>query len=250
MQRLALYCNHLSANQATSNVQSEPTQLPKKLKKPSGVLTQDLIDLLDEKLEKLKEFATLDPKNSWKLDSDKKGIRVHTRDDAETGCRWVRGETIVSTTPIDIVERVLYADKSQTGHNQYDSTTEGNKRIERINGYSFSYSLGKKPGLFISPRDTLVCNHWVEENGVIYCVGTSATHPDCPEREGVIRAHVILWGYILTPLPKDPNFTNVVYVLATDVKGILPKAIVNWFVTEQGFGVGRIRDWIALNPKK
>ena len=74
---------------------------------PSGNLTQEIIDIMDLKLKEVKEYASLDPSNGWKLDSDKKGLKVHIRKD--TGSKWVRGETIVNTTPMDLVERVILA---------------------------------------------------------------------------------------------------------------------------------------------
>ena len=241
MIRLVALQNQLTYNSLAA------TQDESSKSKASGALTQEIIDLLDQKLKTLKQVATLSPMNRWKLDSEKKGLKIHTRDDPDTGCKWVRGETIVNTTPMDLIERALYAEGALEG---YDSTSAESKSIERINGYSFSYSLGKKPSRFVAARDTLVCNRWLEENGVIYCIGTSVKHPKCPEREGVVRANVIIWGYILTPLKEDPNKTQMIYILATDAKGNIPKTVVNWFVKEQAEGVAKIRDWIDLNPKK
>lgn len=214
---------------------------------PKGNLTQDKIDKLDNKFKQLKKYHTLDAENGWKLESDKKGLKVYTRDDAETGCKWVRGETIVDTVPQDIIDRVLF---SETKEAKYDTTTEESKALENINGIYFHYSLGKKSSMFVAARDTITMTRVIKEGDIIFCIGTSVDHPDMPERSGIVRADIIIWGYVLTPLAEDPTKTNMVYILGTDAKGSVPKTVVNWFISEQAEGVARIRDWIAANPKK
>ena len=72
--------------------------------------------------------------------------------------------------------------------------------------------------MLISPRDTVCCLRWVEEGGIINCYGASVKHPKMPEKPDYVRAHIMIWGYVLTPLRTDPN--------------------------------KNIRNWIDKNPKK
>lgn len=214
--------------------------------KPSGVLTQDVIDMMDLKLRQVKKYASLDPSNGWQLESDKNGLKIHTRYDNSSGCRWVRGEAVINGTPDD-VERVLY---SPTNEADYDDTRAESKTIEEISGYYFHYFRSKRPNFLVSPRDLVTCSRWIKEGETTYCFGASIKHPQMPDRPDLVRAEVLIWGYVLQPLLIDTNKTNVTYILGTDAKGSLPKPIVNLFISKQAYGLLKIRDWIDKHPKQ
>eukprot|EP00743_Colponemidia_sp_Colp-15_P003518 GILK01003796.1.p1 GENE.GILK01003796.1~~GILK01003796.1.p1 ORF type:complete len:801 (+),score=136.12 GILK01003796.1:104-2506(+) len=50
-----------------------------------------------------------------------------------------------------------------------------------------------------------------------------------PLRKGYIRANTLLSGYIIRTDPKNPNVTKLTIISQNDLKGLLPKALVNAF---------------------
>jgi hypothetical protein len=51
------------------------------------------------------------------------------------------------------------------------------------------------------------------------------THPSCPEKKGFIRAHSYIAGYVIRPIGND---TSLTIMTQSDVKGIVPKYVVNY----------------------
>jgi hypothetical protein len=48
-----------------------------------------------------------------------------------------------------------------------------------------------------------------------------------PPPKGTIRAHLEIGGWIFEPLPSDPLRTNCTFLVEIDLKGNIPRAIVN-----------------------
>ena len=56
----------------------------------------------------------------------------------------------------------------------------------------------------------------------------SVTHADCPEQKGFERAHSILTGYYMKPMPSGG--TKLIFISHSDPKGYIPAWLVNNFV--------------------
>jgi hypothetical protein len=64
----------------------------------------------------------------------------------------------------------------------------------------------------------------------------SIEHPDMPVRRKIIRADTIISGYIIRPI--SANRCSMTIISQNDVKGVIPKIIVNRFA-------GRApKDWV------
>jgi hypothetical protein len=65
--------------------------------------------------------------------------------------------------------------------------------------------------------------------GMITIHYKSETHPKCPEKPKMVRANTILGGYILEEEknPKGGYNTKMIIISQNDIKGIIPKSIVN-----------------------
>lgn len=57
----------------------------------------------------------------------------------------------------------------------------------------------------------------------------SVTHPKCPEKSRIVRADTIISGYIFEKMENEDGSygTNMIIISQNDIKGIVPKAIVN-----------------------
>mmetsp|Transcript_23860 Transcript_23860/g.68633 ORF Transcript_23860/g.68633 Transcript_23860/m.68633 type:complete len:168 (-) Transcript_23860:174-677(-) len=55
----------------------------------------------------------------------------------------------------------------------------------------------------------------------------SAEHPSVPEVKGFVRAETLVSGYVIRPLDGSPDSTSLFILAQTDIKGLIPKALVN-----------------------
>lgn len=67
--------------------------------------------------------------------------------------------------------------------------------------------------------------HDYPENGTIILHFASMEHPDMPPKKNVIRAETLISGYVIRPTGE--NSCHVMIVSQNDIKGLIPKAIVN-----------------------
>jgi len=86
-----------------------------------------------------------------------------------------------------------------------------------------------KPVGPISAREFIDLRAWrEEENGIIVFGGSQIEHPKYPTdtpSNGCVRGVNGPSGYIITPLKE--NQARVIYIITTDIKGWIPKAIVD-----------------------
>jgi hypothetical protein len=57
----------------------------------------------------------------------------------------------------------------------------------------------------------------------------SVKHPSCPEKANIIRAETLISGYILERAVNNDGSvdTSIIMISQNDIKGVLPKSIVN-----------------------
>jgi hypothetical protein len=94
-------------------------------------------------------------------------------------------------------------------------------------GSDLLYSVIKAP--IVTPRDFLQYRRArVMEDGSVLIVLRSAQHPDCPENKSNIRAETFISGYVLRQdWDGDKPILNVFLMSCLDIKGLIPKWIVN-----------------------
>lgn len=101
--------------------------------------------------------------------------------------------------------------------------------IEKIDDFTdYIYSVFKAPW-GASNRDFCQFRRWAynvkELDYVIYMV--SVEHDKCPDVNGNVRAHTYISGYAIKKHPTDPNSCLLMIVSQVDIKGLVPKFIVN-----------------------
>jgi hypothetical protein len=89
-------------------------------------------------------------------------------------------------------------------------------------------------------RDFVNISHWrLLKNGSIAIVVFSEKFDElCPVEQGVVRAELVLAGYVLTPASKG---TNVSIVVQTDLKGALPTSLVDHVSSTQPLILANLR---------
>lgn len=110
---------------------------------------------------------------------------------------------------------------------QWDSVFNEFRLIDSQPDFEVLYYMIKTP-FGITKRDWLqrrVEIHDFPEPGTIILHFISCEHPLMPPKKGVIRAETIISGYIIRPVSE--NTCKVMIVSQNDIKGLIPKAIVN-----------------------
>lgn len=83
-----------------------------------------------------------------------------------------------------------------------------------------------QPHWLIAKRDFCNMRSWMEfTNGEYIIMNHSVCHPDCPEREGFVRARSILSGYYM--LPAATGGVKLIFIAHSDPKGSVPAWLVN-----------------------
>uniref|UniRef100_A0A8C4WKP6 Steroidogenic acute regulatory protein, mitochondrial n=1 Tax=Gopherus evgoodei TaxID=1825980 RepID=A0A8C4WKP6_9SAUR len=88
------------------------------------------------------------------------------------------------------------------------------------------------PGNLIGQRDFVSVRHCWKKETTVYLVGT-ATHSEfMPMQKGQVRAESGLSCIVLQPLEGDQRHTRFTWLLCMDLKGWIPKSIINRLVPQ------------------
>lgn len=79
----------------------------------------------------------------------------------------------------------------------------------------------------VKSRDYVVARIWRKVGDEIYAGGKSIELDEIPESKDRVRGKLHLGCGRFTPDKSDPNKTHVEYILSIDLKGLIPKSIVN-----------------------
>lgn len=92
-----------------------------------------------------------------------------------------------------------------------------------------SFVYNKFKGQFgVSARDfVMLGTFFVDDDGRRIIVTTSEMHPKYMPTTKIVRAHLHIGGWILTPDKFNPNRFLAQYVVKVDLKGNLPRFVVN-----------------------
>ncbi|XP_027562065.1 steroidogenic acute regulatory protein, mitochondrial isoform X1 [Neopelma chrysocephalum] len=88
------------------------------------------------------------------------------------------------------------------------------------------------PGNIVGPRDFVSVRCSKRRGSTCVLAGMSTTYGAMPEQEGFIRAENGPTCMVLRPLPGSPSRTRLTWLLSIDLKGWLPKTIINQVLSQ------------------
>ena len=171
--------------------------------------------------------------DGWKEVTDKGDYIVHTKK-GESGVNWVRGYG-----PIDFpAEKVLAFMKEDGATEKFDDQYKGGRTVETL-GLGKNVRVGYshyKGATLVSDRDfVMILADFKDSEGRLISIGTSVEHPDAPPVKKIVRADLIIGGWVFIPDQTDPeNKCNAYYVSQSNLKGSIPKMITNSVSKGQG----------------
>lgn len=83
------------------------------------------------------------------------------------------------------------------------------------------------PGNVVGPRDFVSVRCAKRRGSTCFLAGMSTEHPNMPEQRGVVRAENGPSCIVLKPCAEDLNKTKFTWLLSIDLKGWIPKTIIN-----------------------
>ncbi|XP_005809030.1 steroidogenic acute regulatory protein, mitochondrial [Xiphophorus maculatus] len=83
------------------------------------------------------------------------------------------------------------------------------------------------PGNVVGPRDFVSVRCAKRRGSTCFLAGMSTQHPKMPEQKGVIRAENGPTCIVMRPCAEDPSKTKFTWLLSLDLKGWIPKTIIN-----------------------
>ncbi|XP_014017316.2 steroidogenic acute regulatory protein, mitochondrial isoform X1 [Salmo salar] len=86
---------------------------------------------------------------------------------------------------------------------------------------------GPTPGNVVGPRDFVSVRCAKRRGSTCFLAGMSTQHPTMSEQRGVVRAENGPTCIVMRPSADDPNKTKFTWLLSIDLKGWIPKTIIN-----------------------
>ncbi|XP_067250089.1 steroidogenic acute regulatory protein, mitochondrial [Chanodichthys erythropterus] len=86
---------------------------------------------------------------------------------------------------------------------------------------------GETPGNVVGPRDFVSVRCAKRRGSTCFLAGMSTQHPGMPEKKGFVRAENGPTCIVMRPSADDPNKTKFTWLLSLDLKGWIPKTVIN-----------------------
>ncbi|KAJ8286128.1 hypothetical protein GJAV_G00034860 [Gymnothorax javanicus] len=83
------------------------------------------------------------------------------------------------------------------------------------------------PGNVVGPRDFVSVRCAKRRGSTCFLAGMSTQYPGMPEQKGFVRAENGPTCIVMRPSTEDPNKTKFTWLLSIDLKGWIPKTIIN-----------------------
>ena len=159
----------------------------------------------------------------WKLVVNKPETKVYQRKAGDSPICMIK-----AYCQVQFSARTVYTAIWDTSiRTRWDAVFNEFRLIDTTPEYEVLYYMIKTP-FGITRRDWLqrrVEIHDYPEPGTIIMHFCSMEHPAMPHKKGVIRAETLVSGYVIRPTGE--NTCNVMIVSQNDIKGLIPKVLVN-----------------------
>ena len=158
---------------------------------------------------------------------EKSGV-IATRKAGSGGAICVRGVTVLPYTIPEIFGAISTAEDRKELDRQLDTY----KRLKWFSYHTGVEYLRFKPVWPTAARDFCNLTHWrLLEDGTFLTFGFSVPFLDlCPEESGLVRADLILGGYVMRP---EVGGTRIHIIVQTDLCGSLPASVANMAAESQ-----------------
>jgi len=227
------------------------TKKKKKGKKKKSTTNKETDEFITQFKEKyIPSFLKTMNDPNWKLEKEKKNLKIYRLKDDSSPIHKVKGETTVNCTCKEMEE---FLDDFQLAMPTADTMFAHGETLYSSKNVNVQYAAFNMPGYpLVSNRDFI----WLEyrdsiDNNTGISVGFSTSEVeklkvDNSDKKGYVRAWIQESGYYWTKMEGDT--LKLTYIVQADVKGWLPVWVANLAAADQASNALRIRQY--FNKKK
>jgi len=217
-------------------------QIPKL--KPSDPEYDEYIETAERNFDSL--LQEYENEEGWNLSKEENNVRVEWKALPQDEIYCCRGSGIIRATAEVIRLHLVQIDLRQFWDPMFEG---GHYKLEVCENIRVVYYSFKSPWPVTNRDFYVVAGEKITDDGIVVSAVNSVVRPDCPEREGYVRAQLKSSGFIIKPLDNDDDGTPrcmITYLVQCRPMGWIPTMIVNTVNIEQGMVIHAIRNAIAL----
>lgn len=200
------------------HLQLEEVKVSPAKTKPKRVVHDDFLDL---------QMAAEEDVSTWKWVYTDKVSEVYKKKTEGTPMVLIKAIATLEF-PKEIVYQAIYDTNIRQQwdklFHKFEVVENDEEKKEAVLYYVIKAPFGVSNRDFLQKRR--VVDDWPKE-GVSYMHFKSIVHEEKPKVKRVVRAETILSGYILEQIQDDPPVTKLIIVSQNDIKGLIPKYLVN-----------------------
>jgi len=197
-------------------------------------ISEELLAIEDRKHEYIRKakdamhqvFKMLFINEAWKMEREE-------RDDITVQSRFFEGigkvykmESVVDC-PSVVLGRLFWEDvESQPSWNPNVMECQIFERLNQKTEIIYSTASEAAGGL-ISPRDFVTVRRRKRKGPLHLNISCSVDSKDIPVKPNVIRAHNGPGGWVMRDIPGEPNKSEFIWLLNTDLKGWIPQRVID-----------------------
>ncbi|POI33961.1 hypothetical protein CIB84_002288 [Bambusicola thoracicus] len=225
-----LSCRSAGPSTWISQVRRRSSLLSSRLEeKPFSEMEMSYIKQGEEALQK--SLSILGDQEGWKTETvADNGDKVLSKVLPDVG-KVFRLEVVVDQ-PLDAVYGELVDNMEQMG--DWNPSVKEVKILQRVGKDTLitHETAAAPPGNIVGPRDFVSVRCSRRRGSTCVLAGMSTTHGAMPEQQGFVRAENGPTCMVLRPLAGSPSQTKLTWLLSIDLKGWLPKTIINQVLSQ------------------
>ncbi|XP_038602162.1 steroidogenic acute regulatory protein, mitochondrial [Tachyglossus aculeatus] len=195
-----------------------------------------------------KALSILSNQDGWKSETQRKnGDKVLSKVLPDVG-KVFRLEVVVDQ-PMQMLYEELVERMEQMG--DWNPNVKEIKVLQKIGKDTVitHETAAETPGNIVGPRDFVSIRCAKRRGSTCVLAGMATNYEEMPEQKGYVRAEHGPTCMVLRPLAGNPSQTQLTWLLSIDLKGWLPKSIINQVLsqTQMDFA-NHLRKRLAASP--
>ncbi|XP_074837814.1 steroidogenic acute regulatory protein, mitochondrial [Carettochelys insculpta] len=172
----------------------------------------------------------LEEQDGWKTETiARNGDKVLSKVLPDIG-KVFRLEVVVDQ-PLDCVYAELVERMEQMG--EWNPNVKEIRILQKIGKDTvITHETATTPGNVVGPRDFVSVRCSKRRGSTCVLAGMATNYGAMPEQKGFIRAENGPTCMVLRPLAEDPSQTHLTWLLSIDLKGWLPKTVINQVLSQ------------------
>uniref|UniRef100_A0AC34G2Q4 START domain-containing protein n=1 Tax=Panagrolaimus sp. ES5 TaxID=591445 RepID=A0AC34G2Q4_9BILA len=156
-------------------------------------------------------------RKDWKIEIDNDNVKIHSK-------HYPFGNAALPASM-----EVAFEESYNNFENMstWNSNICYTKMVTRLTEHADIIHYANPDVMIVKSRDYVVGRLWRKIGDELFCAARSVELDDIPETSNRVRGRLHLGCGKFTPDKLNPNITHVEYVLCIDLKGYIPKYIIN-----------------------